>query len=142
LLPDAQYYTDEPQGTNGGNNTRFKKQVRLIANNRAQRNIVYVAHVGDLSQHGNTYEVEWKRGDTAMRILQDSSLTGLAGGIPYTVCVGNHDQSPKGDFSDSTSYYNKYFGVARFKGHSYYGGHYGTNNNNFYDLFSVGNIDF
>jgi len=86
--------------------------------------------------------VEWRRGDTAMKSLEDPNLTGLPEGIPYGVCVGNHDQSPNGDFSGTTSYYNKYFGKARFTGRSYYGGHYATNNNNFYDLFSVGNIDF
>src|SRR4051794_16926322 len=142
LLPDTQYYTAEPQGTRGGSNTIFKREIKWIVNNRASNNIVYVGHLGDCSEHGDQYEVEWKRGDTAMKSLEDPNLTGLPEGIPYGVCVGNHDQSPNGDFSGTTSYYNKYFGKTRFTGRSYYGGHYATNNNNFYDLFSVGNIDF
>jgi len=142
LLPDTQYYTAEPQGTRGGSNTIFKRQIRWIVNNKVQRNIVYVGHVGDCSEHGDQYPVEWKRADTAMKLLEDSGLTGLAEGIPFGVCVGNHDQTPKGSFSGSTTLYNKYFGTARYKGRSYYGGHYGTNNDNFYELFSVGNYNF
>lgn len=142
LLPDTQYYTAEPQGTNGGSNAIFKRQIKWIVNNRATRNIVYVAHVGDCSQHGDQYEVEWKRSDTALRLLENPTLTGLAEGIPYGVCVGNHDQTPKGDFAGTTSFYNKYFGTSRFKSRSYYGGHYGTDNNNFYDTFTVGNVKF
>src|SRR3954452_16219263 len=37
LLPDTQFYTAEPQGTNGGNNTIFKQQVKWIAKNRVQK---------------------------------------------------------------------------------------------------------
>lgn len=142
LLPDTQYYTAEPQGTNGGNNTMFKRQTMWIAKNRATRNIVYVGQLGDCTNDGDAYEVEWKRSDTAIRRLEDSGLTGLAGGIPYGICVGNHDQTPTGSAIGTTNFYNKYFGAARFKGRSYYGGHCSTNNDNFYELFSVGNYDF
>ena len=31
-----------------------------------------------------------------MKPLEDTALTGLAEGIPYGICVGNHDQSPAG----------------------------------------------
>src|SRR5436305_989392 len=83
LLPDTQFYTAEPQGTNGGNNTIFKRQVRWVINNRIQKNIVYVGQLGDCTEHGDEYEAEWKRSDTAMKILEDSSLTGLPEGIAY-----------------------------------------------------------
>src|SRR4051794_14045772 len=142
LLPDTQYYTAEPQGTNGGSSTILKREIRWIVNNRAQKNIVYVGQLGDCTEHGDGYEVEWKRSDTAMKLLEDSGLTGLSEGIPYGICVGNHDQTPNGSAAGTTNFYNKYFGSARFKGRSYYGGHFGTNNDNSYELFSVGNIDF
>jgi hypothetical protein len=77
-----------------------------------------------------------------MKMLENSNLTGLPEGIPYGVCVGNHDQTPNGQVSGSTTFFNKYFGTSRFQGRSYYGGHYGTNNDNFYDLFTVGNFNF
>ena len=63
-------------------------------------------------------------------------------GIPYGISVGNHDQSPNGSASGTTNYFNQYFGEARFSGRSYYGGHFGSNNDNFYDLFSASGVDF
>jgi hypothetical protein len=142
LLPDTQYYTAEPQGTNGGNNTMFKREIRWIVNNRTRKNIVYVGQLGDCTNDGDAYEIEWKRSDTAMKLLENSTLTGLPEGIPYGICVGNHDQTPRGSATGTTAFYNKYFGNVRFNSRSYYGGHYNTDNDNFYDLFTVGNIDF
>src|SRR4029078_1512106 len=43
VLPDTQYYTAEPQGTSGGNNSMFKAQTKWIADHRQSSNIVYVA---------------------------------------------------------------------------------------------------
>lgn len=142
LLPDTQYYTAQPQGTNGGSNEIFKSETNWIVNNRAQRNIVYVGHLGDCSQNGDKFEVEWQRADTAIRPLEDQNLTGLPNGIPYGICVGNHDQTPTGNPTGTTTLYNQYFGSSRFSGRSYYGNHFGSNNDNFYDTFSVGNLDF
>ncbi len=127
---------------NGGSIAIFKRQIKWIVNNRTRRNIVYVGQLGDCVEHGDEYEVEWKRSDTAMKPLEDTALTGLAEGIPYGICVGNHDQSPAGSATGTTTFFNKYFGSARFKRRSYYGGYFGTNNDNSYELFSAGNIDF
>src|SRR4051794_6366795 len=74
LLPDTQFYTAEPQGTNGGTNTIFKRQIKWVINNRLQKNIVYVGQLGDCTEHGDEYEAEWKRSDTAMKLLEDSNL--------------------------------------------------------------------
>jgi hypothetical protein len=142
LLPDTQYYTYDPQGQNRAYNIMFKSQTDWIANNRATKNIVYVGHLGDIVEHGDSIEVEWKRADTAMSTLEDPIRTGMPEGIPYGMCVGNHDQTPGGDANGTTTFYNQYFGDVRFSGRSYYGGHYGTNNDNHYELFSAGNIDF
>src|SRR5205085_6450845 len=54
----------------------------------------------------------------------------------------NHDQSPNGDAAGTTTFFNQYFGSARFTGRNYYGGHYGTNNDNHYHLFSASGMDF
>ncbi|HXL55660.1 MAG TPA: hypothetical protein VN958_05350, partial [Chitinophagaceae bacterium] len=142
LLPDTQYYTAEPQGMNGGENNMFKSQTVWIANNRTLKNIVYVGHLGDCGEHGDYYEVEWKRADTAINKLENPNLTGLSEGMPYGICVGNHDQTPLGDPTGTTKFYTKYFGAARFKGKSYYGGHFGIKNDNSYQLFSAGGIGF
>ena len=57
--------------------------------------------------------------------------------IPYGISIGNHDGAPS-----ATAAYNEHFGIARFTGRPYYGGHYGSDNNNNYALFSAGGMDF
>jgi hypothetical protein len=58
------------------------------------------------------------------------------------MAVGNHDEEPIGDVNGTTTHYNRYFGVNRFTGRSYYAGHYGANNNNHFDFFTAGGMDF
>src|SRR5690348_266821 len=143
LLPDTQYYTAEPQGTNNGNNSMFKTQTSWIVNNRINRNIAFVGQLGDCTEHGDANEVEWKRVDTAIKTIENPALTGLPQGIPYGLSVGNHDQSPiGGGASATTNFFNQYFGFSRYSGRSYYGGHFGSNNDNHYELFTASGIDF
>lgn len=142
LIPDTQFYTAEPQGKNGGNNFMFKSQTSWIVNNRVSKNIPFVGGLGDCVENGDTYEVEWKRVDTAIRTLENPATTGLPDGIPYTVAVGNHDQTANGDPLGTTTLYNQYFGASRFAGRAYYGGHAGTSEDNHYELFSASGIDF
>jgi hypothetical protein len=127
-LPDTQYYTS---AMNGGSNAIFKAQTQWIVAQRAARNIVDVVHLGDCTQNGDNggNPIEWQRADTAMRAIENPA-TGLPAGIPYGICVGNHDQTPEGDASGPTTLYNQYFGVSRFASRSYYGGHYGSKNEN------------
>ena len=138
-LPDAQNYT---ANLNGGSNATFRAQTEWIVHQRAIRNIVYVTQTGDITEDGDNSPIEWYRADTSMRILEDPVTSGLPEGIPYGVCVGNHDQTPNGDPNGTTTYYNQYFGAAHFAGISYYGGHYGSNNNNSFQLFSASGMDF
>lgn len=138
VLPDTQFYTDE---INGGVNEMFVAQTQWILDNRAARNIAYVAHVGDISNNGDRYVDEWLNATEALYRLE-SPLAGLPHGIPYGLAVGNHDQIvPTGD-TEPTTYYNQYFGVSRFQGRSYYGGSFGSNNNNHYQVFSASGLDF
>ncbi len=140
-LPDTQYYTSD---MNGGSNAIFKAQTQWIVAQRAARNIVDVVQLGDCTQNGDNggNPIEWQRADTAMRAIENSATTGLSAGIPYGICVGNHDQTPEGDASGATTLYNQYFGVSRFSGRSYYGGHYGSKNDNHYHYFSASGLDF
>ena len=148
LLPDTQYYTEEPQGNHdGGNAAMFNAQTTWIANNRASRNIVYVGQLGDCVQNGDdppgsNNEIEWQRAQTAIATIENPALTGLAQGIPFGISVGNHDQTPAATATGTTIYYNQYFGSSHFAGRTYYGGHYGSNNDNHYQLFSASGIDF
>jgi hypothetical protein len=103
-----------------------------------------VATLGDCVENGDNggNNIEWMRADASYSIIENPGTTGLPDGIPFGITVGNHDQSPNGDPTGTTTFYNQYFGAARFTGRSYYGGHYGTNNDNWFDLISTGGMDF
>jgi len=139
IIPDTQFYSAE---MNGGTPAIFEAQTQWIVDNKDVLNIAFVDHVGDIVQNGDTYESEWVNAWSAMGTLEDIVATGLPDGIPYSATVGNHDQSPGGDPAGTTTYYNQYFGVDHFDGRPYYGGHYGSNNDNHYSLFSASGLDF
>jgi hypothetical protein len=127
LLPDTQYYTAWDFWL-----YLFAAQTQWIVSERASRNIAAVAHLGDITD-GNT-TAEYMRADGVMQTLENPATTGLADGIPYVMNIGNHDGS---------SGFNEYFGVSRFSGRSYYGGHCdSTTNDNSYILFSAAGRDF
>lgn len=138
-LPDTQYYTS---GKNGGSPEIFKRQTEWIVANKDALNIVYTAHLGDCVDDGDLVEASWQAADTAMGYLEDPLATNLLHGIPFGLTVGNHDQSPNGNPDGTTNYFNQYFGADRFSGRGYYGGHYGSNNDNHYDLFNASGLDF
>jgi hypothetical protein len=107
--------------------------------------IVFVTGLGDIVEHGdnNGDDTEWQVADDAYRLIEDPVTTLLDDGIPYGLAVGNHGQSPIGGGSSATtSFYNQFFGVSRFQGRGYYGGHHGSNNDNKFELFSAGGMDF
>jgi hypothetical protein len=136
-LPDTQMYTAQ---INGGTVSMFTSQTDWIINNRVASNIVYVTGEGDISNDGDTagYEFEWQNATNALYRLGDPALTGLADGIPCGVVVGNHDLMGGG----ALIWFNQYLGTSYFQGRGYYGGHYGADNANHYDLFSAGGMDF
>ncbi len=137
-IPDTQYYTN-----GGGPVEAFNAQTQWMVANKNALNIVFAAQLGDCVQNGDTYLSEWQIVDNAWSIIEDPITTGLADGIPYGIGVGNHDQTPNGGgYSASTSLFNQFFGVSRFDGRAYYGGHQGSNNDNSFQLFSAGGMDF
>ena len=141
-LPDTQYYSSN---LNGGTLAMFNSQTQWIVNNLVAKNIAFVIGLGDIVQDGNNggnYS-EWINANSAVSVLDDPTATGLPQGIPYSFGVGNHDQGPSGNGSpNDTAGYNQYFGVSRYSSKSYYGGHYGTQNDNHYELFSASGMDF
>lgn len=165
-LPDTQFYACNngsgcPTVTPSGP-AIYNGQTQWIVNNRVSKNIVYVAHLGDCVEHGNDGngggdpDSEWTIADAALSLLENPLTTLLPDGIPYGIAVGNHDQTPMGvarsggDEGATTSSYNNFFGLSRFNGRSYYGGRYDfgapatypNNNDNHFDLFSAGGMDF
>ncbi len=138
-LPDTQYYV---AALNGGTPEMFTAQTQWIVNNRTAKNIAYVAHLGDCVENGNTYSIEWDRADSSLKLLENN-IPGLADGIPFGLAVGNHDQTPDGNPNgNSTTLYNQYFGVTRFRARAYYGGRFTSNLDNHYQLFSASGLDF
>ena len=141
VLPDTQFYS---ASMNGGLPAMFISQTEWIVTNRVARNIPYVAHLGDIVNDGDNggSSTQWINATNAMYRLENPARTGLPTGIPYGLVVGNHEQNPMYDANGATTFYNQFFGTNHFRNYSYYGGHYGTNNDNHYDLFSAGGMDF
>jgi len=142
VMPDTQCYTGE---ISGGKKEMMIAQTEWAITNREARNVAYVTQLGDISNNGDTpsYVFQWYNATNAMYRLEDPVRTLIEDGMPYGVAVGNHEMTPNGAAdSGSTTNYNKYFGVDRFLGRSYYGGNYGANNNNHVDFFSASGLDF
>ena len=147
-IPDTQYYSG---GASAHANTvtvdqligTFGAQTQWILDNKLPRNIAFVSHMGDIVDHGDI-DIEWKRATAAMAKLEHPVNAMRAYGIPFGAAPGNHDEDPNGSYDTpgSTTLYNQYFGVSRFAGRDYYGGHYGTDNTNNYQLFSASGLDF
>jgi len=76
----------------------------------------------------------FKKGANLEGLLANAAMSILDGVVPYGVLPGNHDQP--------TEYYNDYFGYERYQDEPWYGGHYGDNNDNNYQLFSALGMDF
>ena len=121
VLPDPQYYSNNYPAT-------YDAVTQWVADNRTSRNIVFFTSVGDMTDGNNT--TQWDVVDAAFDILDAAS-------VPNGFAIGNHDGSPS-----TTTLYNEYFGEARYSGRSYYGGHYGSDNDNNYMLFSASGMDF
>ncbi len=117
-IPDTQNYATSYPAI-------FTNQTQWVASKLNDLNIVYVTQEGDLVNTASTSE--YNNANTSMNILSASD-------VPFGVAPGNHDSS--------ASLYEQYFGVWRFEGKGYYGGHYGSDNENMYVLFSAGGMDF
>jgi len=65
----------------------------------------------------------------------------LPDGVPFGVTLGNHDFNTFGT-TDDTANFNQYFGISRFAGRPYYGGHYAADNDENWVTFSAGGLQF
>ncbi|MBK8784602.1 MAG: tandem-95 repeat protein [Anaerolineales bacterium] len=137
-IPDTQYYTSSLYG---GSPAIMDTQTQWVVDNMAANNIQFVTQLGDCTEHGDQFIVEWQNADQFFQTIEDPFTTGLTYGMPYGIAPGNHDETPIGT-PNGTTLYNQFFGEARFLGRDYYGGHYGANNDNHYELFSASGMDF
>jgi hypothetical protein len=119
LLPDTQNMaTSYP--------TVFNFMTQYISDTKTTLNVAFATCTGDLVNTASS-DTEYQRADAAYDILDTAN-------VPYSVGPGNHDSSG--------GLYETYFGVSRFSGKSWYGGHYGSDNRNNYSLFSASGMDF
>lgn len=117
-LPDTQRYAEDlrppdplaldPQGTY----RYFVDQTRWIRAHADERRIRCVIHLGDVVQT-STDVAQWERSKAAMDVLHEA-------GIPYGVCIGNHDLGKDRERVFDT--FLAYFGPARFAGRPWFGG--------------------
>lgn len=102
VLPDTQDYTDTSL-TNGPPQT-FYNMTRWLVDNRESHNIIFVAHVGDVTQ--NNLAHEWE--------VANRALSTLDGRIPYSLLPGNHDQAAGGTAANhSSEFLDRLFSPAR-----------------------------
>ena len=79
-LPDTQCYS---AGIKGGLPEMFTAQTNWIDANQADRNIKYVAHLGDVVQNQDDL-TQWSNAKHSMSPLENS-------GVAFGTCSGNHD---------------------------------------------------
>ncbi len=126
-LPDTQYYSQTYASI-------FTAQVQWILDHRESLNIVYVAHLGDIVNNADRPQ-QWVNANAAL------SLFDGVPDLPLGLAVGNHDQYPNGD-PEGTQVFNTVFPFTRYQDRTWYGGHFGADNDNHYVLFSAGGMDF
>ncbi|WP_169513983.1 metallophosphoesterase [Agromyces subbeticus] len=125
--------------------------VDWIAANAESRKISYVAHTGDVIENNirkpATPELEQQVvGEFEVSSRQQGVLD--AAGVPNGVIAGNHDNQ-SGTENGAEAIFNRYYGPDRYAAasegwaHAEYGGPWREGDNqNHYDLFSAGGLDF
>ncbi|MEU9173420.1 LamG-like jellyroll fold domain-containing protein [Streptomyces sp. NPDC048420] len=109
VMPDTQYLFDGPSI----DKAPFEASLRYLLEHGKDENIVFLSHLGDLTQNGAVAEFA-AIGD-AFRLLDRR-------GVGYSVLAGNHDvKSSSTDQRGATPYLDT-FGPERFKGHRTFGG--------------------
>lgn len=145
-VPDTQFYSENTgrnpsAGGTGAVIGIFNTQTQWITDNRDLRNVAFVAHMGDMVQNGDSIQQEWINASGAMAKIENQTTTLRPYGLPWGGAPGNHDIGTGGG-TGTTTRWNEYFGTSRFAGRNYFGGNYGTDNNNNYQLFSASGLDF
>ncbi|WP_143674362.1 MULTISPECIES: metallophosphoesterase [Streptomyces] len=125
--------------------------VDWIKKNKTARKIAYVAHTGDIIENNIRKPADEATrqqvvGEFEVSSRQQGVLDGA--GVPNGVIAGNHDNQ-SGTENGPGALYNQYYGPDRYaalsKGweHAEYGGPWRAGDNqNHYDLFSAGGLDF
>lgn len=107
VLPDTQNYSEKFPAN-------FHAQTEWLVKHKADRNIVAVLHLGDVTNRNTV--AEWEVAKSAMEKLD--------GHLPYFMALGNHDYSEGGGCKDRTTRYNDYFKLEKISQTPNFGGVY------------------
>ena len=109
VMPDTQYLFDGPSI----DKAPVEASLRYLLEHGKDENIVFLSHLGDLTQNGAA--PEFAAISEAFELLDRR-------GVGYSVLAGNHDvKSSSTDQRGATPYLDA-FGPSRFKGHRTFGG--------------------
>lgn len=142
IIPDTQAYLGAgtkltPGSTAPVSNPNLAAQIDWIVQNRERENIVFVSHVGDIVDRNR--EDQWA--------VAKQHLDRLRGVVPFSLTVGNHDMSAKGD----AHLFQATFPASSFRTYPWYLGCYeharadqqvSANNVNSAQLFHAGGQEF
>lgn len=124
VMPDTQYLFDGPSI----DKAPVEASLRYLLEHGREENIVFLSHLGDLTQNGT--KEECAAIGEAFRLLDRR-------GVGYSILAGNHDvRSSTTDQRGSTPYLDV-FGPDRFKDKATYGGSSPDGYNSFH-LFKAG----
>jgi hypothetical protein len=123
VMPDTQYLFDGPSI----DKAPIEASLRYLLEHGKDENIVFLSHLGDLTQNGA--KPEFAAIGEAFRLLDRR-------GVGYSVLAGNHDIKSSTDDQRGTSPYLDTFGPQRFKGARTFGGS-SADGYNTYHLFEA-----
>jgi len=109
VMPDTQYLFDGPSI----DKAPIEASLRYLLEHGKDENIVFLSHLGDLTQNGA--KPEFAAIGEAFRLLDRR-------GVGYSMLAGNHDVNSSTDDQRGSSPYLDTFGPGRFKGARTFGG--------------------
>ncbi len=102
VLPDTQYLFD----ADSADPAPLRETFRYLLDHRAADNIVFLTHLGDVTEHGTAEEFA----------VAGETFRMIDGKFPYSVLAGNHDINSVTDDQRGSSAYLATFGPDRFRG--------------------------
>jgi hypothetical protein len=102
VLPDTQYLFD----ADSADPAPLRETFRYLLQRRAGANIVFMTHLGDVTEHGTAEEIA----------LAGQTFAALDGRMPYSVLAGNHDVISTTNDQRGPTPYLAAFGPDRFAG--------------------------
>jgi hypothetical protein len=124
VMPDTQYLFDGPSI----DREPVEASLKYLLEHGEEENIVFLSHLGDLTQNGTTEEITAI--GRAFRLLDRK-------GVGYSVLAGNHDVRSSTDDQRGPTPYLDAFGPDRFQGRPTFGGASPDGYNTFH-LFEAG----